>query len=349
MDILREQFDRFYESQRDRIFKRTKDNPKKAHAWFAKLARIIYTLKLEKLILDNESNHLNPSFTISNAAGFNKDAQIPPTFLRYLGFDRVVVGTVTYNPWSGNSGKTIERYPETESMVNWEGLPGVGAQEVRQTLLSYKRHEIPITINLMSTPQKQGDEMLEDIANTIRTLRDIPYIDRWELNISCPNTKPLSGETDARKEYQNNLNDMLKILNKNAYYHQEKFVKISPDTDESGAKDILDVVRHHVAQGLTIPNTTTQHDPRLITHKPNPEGRGGASGNAVYEKAKAVQETFLRLIDEKSLPYEVIAVGGINSVKRARERTSHPRVKGIQVYTPLIFKGPRLLRELRTA
>jgi len=45
----------------------------------------------------------------------------------------------------------------------------------------------------------------------------------------------------------------------------------------------------------------------------------------------------------------IIACGGIDSVERAKIRTEKDIAFGIQVYTPLIFQGPKLLRELRTA
>ena len=47
--------------------------------------------------------------------------------------------------------------------------------------------------------------------------------------------------------------------------------------------------------------------------------------------------------DEK---WDIIACGGIDSLEKAKERMT-PSTKGIQIFTPLIFKGTRLLRELR--
>jgi dihydroorotate dehydrogenase len=47
--------------------------------------------------------------------------------------------------------------------------------------------------------------------------------------------------------------------------------------------------------------------------------------------------------------FDIIACGGINSTKRASERTLYAECDKIQIFTPLIFEGPRLLRKLRTA
>jgi len=43
---------------------------------------------------------------------------------------------------------------------------------------------------------------------------------------------------------------------------------------------------------------------------------------------------------------KIIACGGINSVERLNERLSNGATE-IQIYTPLIFKGPKLLRKLK--
>ena len=147
MKALRNFVDNWYDSHKDRIFERTKDDPEVAHESFVKLARAIHKLGLEKLLLNCPENASNPGFEISNAAGFNKNGEIPPTFLKYLGFDRVVVGTVTADAWDGNPRPRIKRYSETNSLVNWMGLPGVGAERVADNLISHGNHSVPITIN----------------------------------------------------------------------------------------------------------------------------------------------------------------------------------------------------------
>ena len=44
--------------------------------------------------------------------------------------------------------------------------------------------------------------------------------------------------------------------------------------------------------------------------------------------------------------YRINACGGINSIIRAKQRVDYGAT-GIQVYTPLIFTGPKLVRYLR--
>ncbi len=82
MNLLRNFVDRWYDRHRDEIFERTKDDPEEAHAEFVGIAKRIHKFKLERLLLNCHENRLDPGFEISNAAGFNKNGAIPPTFLK---------------------------------------------------------------------------------------------------------------------------------------------------------------------------------------------------------------------------------------------------------------------------
>lgn len=350
MNFLRDRVDLWYDKIKSKIFAETEDDPEIAHEKFVRIARIIHRMGLERLLFNCSENSNHLTFEISNAGGFNKNGSIPPTFLNYLGFDRVVVGTVTGDAWEGNPRPRIKRYPETSSMVNWMGLPGVGAEEVARNLKSYGFHKVPITINLMSTPGKEGQKLLDDLKKTISLTRDLPFVDRYELNISCPNTLGSSGSMDARKEYMNQLDDMLSVVCGESYPFQKVWEKVSPDQDLEGVRDTIQISKEHSRiAGFTIANTTTFHNPRFITSPPNQEGNGGASGNAVYERTGKVQKMFYEEIINQDLPYRIISCGGLSSTEKVLERTMNgdKMIEGIQIFTPLIFEGPRLIRELR--
>ncbi len=344
MDLARKGLDLTYDLVKPAIFFLTQKNPKKAHELFVSFSRQLYNSGLEEFLLDNNSNYQNPGFELSNAAGFNKDGQIPPTILKLLGFDRVNIGTVTGDSWDGNPGSTIVRFPETGSMVNWEGLPGLGAERVADILHGYGNHGVQLTVNFMSTPGKQGDDLLRDLEKTLLVMRDVPYVDRFELNISCPNTHGSKGEMDARNENLKALDSMLRLLDAYILPNQEVYLKVSPDSTEQDVRDTLNVVKNYKVKGIVTTNTTTAHNSIYIPESPK---NGGASGNAVYEDSLRVQELYRSRINELGLDLEIIAVGGIDSPVRVQERIVHGAT-GIQIYTPLIFKGPELLRELRS-
>lgn len=347
MDLIRKGFDDFYDAIKPVIFKVTKNNPELAHEFFAWACRTLYDTHLAKFVLDNEYNERDLEFTLANAAGFNKDAEIPPRVMNLLGFDRVVVGTVTGEEWLGNEKleayygrQRIIRFPETESLVNWLGLPGIGAERVVERLEEYGDHGIPITINLMATPNKKGDDVLMDLEKTVLSLRSAPSVDRFELNISCPNTSDEHGITDARRENQRQSGDMIQVVYENKYPSQSSDVKVSPNLSERGVEDTLSVFNRRV-RAVTVANSTTNYDSEYIAE---PMNKGGASGNAVYADSLRIQKLFY----EKSIgmDLEFNACGGINSMERVGERLEWGASE-IQMLTPIIFSGTKFPREIR--
>ena len=343
MRFLRNYFDSFYDIIKPAVFFMTKKDPERAHELFVSFLRFLYETNTDRFILKDSLNEHIPSIKISNAAGFNKNAEIPPSTMRYLGFDRVVIGTVTNDSWNGNPRPRITRYPSTESMINWMGLPGEGAEKIAERLSGYKKSLIPLTISIMSTPGKSGDKLIRDLEGTVLCLRDAHNADRFELNISCPNTHSEKGNIDSREEYQKQLVDILSVIEKNIYPQQEIYLKVSPDMDYEAIGEIFSASDKYSLSGFTIANTTRRHDNRYILSN---HEKGGASGNAVYDASLEVQKRFLDVMKERNKKMKIIACGGINTTKKIDERIKNG-AEELQIYTPIIFSGTKLLREFR--
>lgn len=343
MDIMRRIMEEGYLLSKPAIFYLTKSDPEKAHEKIIQYANFLNQNGLDKFLFEHSDNNKNSNLKISNAAGFNKNGDIPPLFLKYLGFDRVVIGTVTHEKWEGNPRPRITRYPDTESIINQMGLPGEGSGVIAERLMKYGDKGVPLTINLMSTPKKEGDELIKDLEGTVLDIRNVPGIDRWELNISCPNTTNKYGKIDARKEYFKQMPYMLTAVKELILPSQELNVKISPDLGFCEIIQTIAILENYSIPRVVIGNTTTNHNPEYISVSP---GKGGASGKAVYESSLNVQKTFNEIIYGEKLNLKITACGGIDSIGRLIERINEGADE-IQIYTPLIFKGPKLIRELR--
>lgn len=340
MVALRDGFDLVYDLIKSIIFKTTAKNPEIAHHLFVNSLKALKAFGLSGLVLNNEANRMNPGYKISNAAGFNKDGDIDPEVMELLGFDRVVIGTVTADPWKGNPKPRVWRYTKTGSLANWMGLPGIGARGVARNLEKYGYHGVPLTVNLMSTPEKSGKDVLLDLEKTVFTLRDLPYVDRFGLNISCPNTHGSDGKTDTGKGNLSQLDGMLDVVRNGMHSWQDLYLKVSPDSSEEFNDDIISFGKKYEVSGYTTANTTTVHDSKYIDVSP---GKGGASGNAVWDVSVRTQKYFAERVGDA----ELIACGGINSVERAKERCTIGNCKEIQLFTGLIYEGTGLLRKLR--
>lgn len=127
------------------------------------------------------------------------------------------------------------------------------------------------------------------------------------------------------------------------YKGQSLDLKVSPDMDEKGVNDILRVLLEFEVGRVIVANTTTRYDTRYIDSS---IGKGGASGNAVYDASLKTQILFNRLKKKQKCFFEIVACGGINSYERLAERV-YFGASEVQLYTPLIFSGTRLLRDLR--
>ncbi len=348
MKLMRIGFDAFYDTIKPIVFQVTKNNPEKAHDFFAWACRTLHETDFAKFILNNRYNKRDLGFTLANAAGFNKDAEIPPSILNLLGFDRVVIGTVTGEEWEGNDKEKayygrqrIIRFPDTGSMVNWLGLPGIGVERVTERLREYGDHGVPITINLMATPNKKGDKALKDLEKTMIYSIGVPHVDRFELNISCPNTSDEQGNLDARKEYQRQARDMIEAVCRIKDSTQDLDVKVSPNLTERGVDDTLEFIDCAKVRALTTTNSTTDYNPFYITEHVD---KGGGSGNAVYFDSLRVQKLFRMKSRGTGLKFN--ACGGINSMERVAERVVYGATE-IQSLTPNIFSGTKLQRRIR--
>jgi len=343
-------YDRGYLLLKPALFLLTHKNPEVAHDMFIYHANNIHNRGLEDFLLEFPGNHeklkstqngATSAFSISNAAGLNKNGDIPPQYLSALGFDRVVIGTVTADRWSGNPQPRIKRFPRTKSVVNWMGLPGVGAKQVDRNLEVFGEHGVPITINFMSTPGKEGRALYSDLEDTMLATRNNPYVDRFELNISCPNTHSGSGEMDARELYLHQLESMLTTVQPLLLRHQTLYLKVSPDLENEDIESIVEIASRYKIEGFTTTNTTTEHSKPFIKRSP---GKGGASGRAVYDKSALIQFKFKQLKREDQ---KLIGCGGIDEIRLVEDRLEQGADE-LQFFTPLIFYGPKLLRDIRT-
>jgi len=208
MDVVRSAVDELYLRFRYTIFRQDSEV---AHARAIQLAQHIHRLGLAEFALDNTANRAPTKYVLSNAAGSNKNGDIPPDVLRFLGFTENKVGTGTFDQWPGNSDRPrVRRLTKMQGLQNKLGLPCIGAKRIAEQLLAYKQ-TLPVVLNVMATPGKQGDEELEDIVNTITTITNaFPDIEGVELNISCPNTHAGTMRTGAMAN--------LRIFNPDATY-----------------------------------------------------------------------------------------------------------------------------------
>jgi dihydroorotate dehydrogenase len=165
------------------------------------------------------------------------------------------------------------------------------------------------------------------------------------LNVSSPNTQGLrslqdGGPLDALLARLSNSRTKL------AERHQ-KFVplvlKVAPDLDQDQVASIAQAVLRHRIDGVIATNTSVSREG--VEGLPHFTEAGGLSGAPIRSRAtRVLQQLHSHLKNEVTL----IGSGGIVERKDAAERI-HAGAALVQLYTGLIYRGPRLIAECVSA
>jgi len=275
-------------------------------------------------------NFPNP---IGLAAGLDKNGVAIPACAA-LGFGFIEIGTVTARAQLGNPKPRIFRLPAQQALINRLGFNNDGAEAIANRLRKLRNSKrwptVPVGINIGKSRATPLEQAADDYLYSFRLLRD--FADYITLNVSSPNTPGLRELQEPQK-----LSELLRAIGTEAGPTPKPLVvKISPDMSPTDLKAILAVCEEHQVAGIIATNTTLDYSliPRQLDQS------GGLSGAPLREKATA----FVREITAQcTIP--VIASGGICDTESAREKFE-AGAQLIQLYTGLVYRGPRLLQEI---
>jgi len=253
---------------------------------------------------------------IGLAAGFDKGCRrLGP--LGSLGFGFVVGGTVTSEPREGNARPRIARYQDRGSMTNAMGLPNPGVEAVAERLSRRRRGGAARFVSL-------ADEDPSAVARNLERLH--PFVDGFELNVSCPN---VSWGRDV--DVETHLRDLLSAVRHRGA--TPLFVKLPPfrtDAERDAVLALAAVAVENEADGVVASNTRPVADPRLST------GRGGLSGRAVLADTLRIVSTLREALGD-GVP--ISASGGVTEGRDA-VACLEAGATTVQIYSALIFEGP---------
>jgi dihydroorotate dehydrogenase len=117
-------------------------------------------------------------------------------------------------------------------------------------------------------------------------------------------------------------------------------LKLSPDLDDGQLDDALDAATGVGIDGVIATNTTIARHPSLVS--PSSSERGGLSGLALRERSTEVVAEIHRRTAGK---LTIIGVGGVFDVDDVKAKLDAGATL-VQLYTGLIYEGPRLVRRL---
>lgn len=276
---------------------------------------------------------------IGLAAGLDKDGTYIDT-LATLGFGFIEVGTVTPRSQEGNPQPRLFRLPRAKALINRMGFNNHG---VETFIANIKNSEFVarggiLGINIGKNANTPIERAYEDYLYCLEKVYS--YASYITVNISSPNTKNL-------RDLQNKsvLNTLLTVLKTRQQQLADKYqryiplvIKIAPDLSLEQIKSIAADVMSCKIDGIIATNTTlARHGVSNIKHA---NESGGLSGFPLLNQANNV----IRILrNELGNEFPLIGTGGILSANDALNK----RAMGanlIQVYTGLIYQGPKLIK-----
>lgn len=275
------------------------------------------------------------------AAGLDKNGAVIDG-MAALGFGFLEIGTTTPRAQPGNPKPRLFRVKEAEGIINRFGFNNLGVDHLIQNVQAAKYRGI-LGINIGKNFDTPNERAADDYLICMRKVyAHASYI---TVNISSPNTKNLRQlqEKDTLDALLATLKAEQKILADKHGKYVPIALKIAPDLDETQIIEIADLLKVHHFDGVIATNTTLARD--AIEGLPNATEIGGLSGAPVREKSTLVISQLSKHLAGE-LP--IIGVGGILSGADAAEKIS-AGASLVQVYSGLIYRGPRLVRDISKA
>ena len=275
------------------------------------------------------------------AAGLDKDAAHIDA-LAALGLGFIEVGTVTPRPQPGNPRPRLFRIPEKEALINRMGFNNVGIETFLQNLDRAQWRGI-LGVNIGRNADTPPERTTEDYELCFeKVYARASYV---AVNVSSPNTIGLR-DLQQREQIDSLLSRLSAKREKLADTHGKRVplaLKVSPDLDDQGIRDVADAVRRHRIDALIATNTSVSRE-GVETFKPSVEF-GGLSGAPIKNLATGVLKKFFdRLKGETTL----IGAGGILSGQDVAEKLA-AGASLVQLYTGLVYRGPELVSECVSA
>lgn len=272
------------------------------------------------------------------AAGFDKNAACVDA-LGMLGFGFLELGTVTPKPQPGNPRPRIFRLPEAQAVINRMGFPNEGVAALCARL-RMRRFEGICGVNIgknAATPLEQAE------ADYVACLTAVyRYADYVAVNVSSPNTAGLR-ELQREAQLRALLESLLRARSRLSVEHGRRvplLVKLSPDLSEEELAAAAAIIAELHIDGVIATNTTLARP--ALEQIPAARETGGLSGAPLLALATS---TVRRLRAQLGPRVAIIGVGGIHSADSARQMLA-AGADLLQLYTGLVYRGPRLVSEL---
>jgi dihydroorotate dehydrogenase len=272
------------------------------------------------------------------AAGLDKNGDYLDV-LGALGFGFIELGTVTPHPQPGNPRPRLFRLVKARALINRLGFNNQGVDYLIEQIRGTQYPGV-IGINIGKNAVTPLAHAIDDYRIGLQKV--YPYAHYVAVNISSPNTPGLRNlqQGEALIQLLTVLKDEQTRLTKKHGRYVPLAVKIAPDLDDEAIDWIAKTLMDHQVDGVIATNTTCLRPG--VAELPYAQETGGLSGKPLAERSTQVIAQLQQSL-QGNLP--IIAVGGILCGADAEAKLA-AGASLVQLYTGLIYRGPRLVREV---
>jgi dihydroorotate dehydrogenase len=317
--------------------------PEKAHSLTLNTVRMLGRVKPPPRETAPPIRAMGLAFSnrVGLAAGFDKNGVAVDGWFA-LGFGHVEIGTVTPKPQAGNPLPRVFRLPEHEGVINRMGFPNDGAERVVARLRARRASGV-VGVNIGKNAVTPLDRAIDDYIFCLRKVFTVA--DYVTVNVSSPNTAGLRSlqDVDHLVPLLSGILEESRVLERRHSRRVPLLVKLSPDLTEDELRKSAKAAASVPVAGIIATNTTITRE--SVSGHALASETGGLSGRPLFAKSCAAIR-ILRDTVGPTLP--IIGVGGVASAADARQ-LRQAGADLIQLYTAMIYQGPRLVRELVAA
>lgn len=272
------------------------------------------------------------------AAGLDKNA-VAVAGLARLGFGFVEVGTVTPRPQPGNPKPRLFRLTKDRALINRLGFNSLGAGAVASNLSRLRqRTRVPVGVNIGKNRDTPLEDAPRDYLDCLAAVHE--WADYVTVNLSSPNTPGLR-DLQAPEAAATLVSELVAARDRLVQGRSVPlFVKVAPDLAPEELEATVGAARDAGADGFVAVNTTLSRPPSLRSR--HSAQTGGLSGHPLSTLALQTVRLVRAAVGPKPL---LIGVGGVADVS-GYEAMRAAGADLIQLYTGLVYRGPRLVREL---
>ncbi|GAB6067703.1 quinone-dependent dihydroorotate dehydrogenase [Methylothermus subterraneus] len=275
------------------------------------------------------------------AAGLDKNGDHILGLAR-LGFGFIEVGTVTPRPQPGNPRPRLFRLPQAQALINRMGFNNLGLSHLVENLKRLRARDFILGVNLGKNRDTPNTKAVNDYLLGLESVYELA--DYVAINLSSPNTPGLR-ELQHGKLLEELLTELLEARERLAVKTGKSLplaVKIAPDLSLEQLAAQAEILLRYRVDAVIATNTTLDHS--RIAHLPYGQEEGGVSGGPLKAQSTAMVR---QLAERFAGRIPIIACGGILCAEDALAKFA-AGASLIQLYTGLIYRGPKLIEEILT-